>query len=61
MPIVSVVLCDDGKTCLEGAWFNQSFAARRFRYGQRLAFTGKVKWYRDHWQMANPRATIDPA
>jgi ATP-dependent DNA helicase RecG len=56
--VVSVVLSDDGTNCLEGVWFNQSFAARRFRYGQRLAFSGKPKWYRDHWQMNNPRVQI---
>jgi ATP-dependent DNA helicase RecG len=56
--VVSVVLSDDGKNCLEGVWFNQAFAARRFRYGQRLAFSGKVKWYRDHWQMTNPRVQV---
>jgi ATP-dependent DNA helicase RecG len=54
--IVSVVLSDDGKHCLEGVWFNQPFAARRFRYGQRVAFSGKPRWYRDHWQMSSPRA-----
>jgi ATP-dependent DNA helicase RecG len=53
--IVSVVLSDDGKHCLEGTWFNQAFAARRFRYGQRLAFSGKPRWYRDHWTMNTPR------
>ena len=41
--------------CLEGVWFNQPYAARRFRFGQRVAFSGKPKKYRDHWQMANPR------
>jgi ATP-dependent DNA helicase RecG len=56
--VVSVVLSDDGRTCLEGVWFNQAFAARRFRYGQRLAFSGKVEWYRDHWQMSNPRVQV---
>jgi ATP-dependent DNA helicase RecG len=56
--VVSVVLSDDGKNCLEGVWFNQSFAAKRFRYGQRLSFSGKPKWYRDHWQMNNPRVQI---
>jgi ATP-dependent DNA helicase RecG len=56
--VVSVVLSDDGRNCLEGAWFNQPFAARRFRYGQRLAFSGKVKWYRDHWQMTSPRVQV---
>jgi ATP-dependent DNA helicase RecG len=56
--VVGVVLSDGGKGCLEGVWFNQPYAARRFRYGQRLAFSGKPKWYRDHWQMANPRVQI---
>ncbi|MFO0930010.1 MAG: DEAD/DEAH box helicase [Gemmataceae bacterium] len=53
--VVSVVLSDDGKSVLEGVWFNQARAAARFRYGQRVSFSGKPKWYRDHWQMANPR------
>jgi ATP-dependent DNA helicase RecG len=52
--VVSVVL-SDGKQCLEGVWFNQVYAASRFRYGQRVAFSGKPKWYRDHWQMTSPR------
>jgi ATP-dependent DNA helicase RecG len=56
--VVSVVLSDDGKNCLEGVWFNQAFAAKRFRYGQRLSFSGKPKWYRDHWQMSNPRVQV---
>src|SRR5262249_50381005 len=25
-------------------------------YGQRVAFSGKPRWYRDHWQMSSPRA-----
>lgn len=56
--VVSVVLCDDGVTCLEGVWFNQAFAAKRFRFGQWLSFSGKPKWYRGHWQMSNPRVQI---
>ncbi|MBV9122412.1 MAG: DEAD/DEAH box helicase, partial [Planctomycetes bacterium] len=55
--LVSVVL-SDGQKCLEGVWFNQPYAAGRFRYGQRAAFSGKPKWYRDHWQMANPRVRL---
>jgi ATP-dependent DNA helicase RecG len=55
--IVSVVL-GEGRHCLEGVWFNQPHAARSFRYGQRLAFSGKPKWYRDHWQMASPRVQV---
>jgi ATP-dependent DNA helicase RecG len=53
--VVSVVLSDDGKNVLEGIWFNQAGAARRFRFGQRLAFSGKPRRYRGHWQMNNPR------
>jgi ATP-dependent DNA helicase RecG len=56
--MVSVVLSDDGVNCLEGVWFNQPYAARRFRYGQRLCFSGKPKWQRDHWQMSTPRVQI---
>jgi ATP-dependent DNA helicase RecG len=56
--VVSVVISDDGTHVLEGVWFNQPGAARRFRYGLRVAFSGKAKWYRDHWQMAGPRVQI---
>src|SRR5438105_7810090 len=58
--VVSVVLCDDNKDCLEGVWFNQPHAAQRFRMGQRLAFSGKPRWHRDwrlnreYWQMNTP-------
>jgi ATP-dependent DNA helicase RecG len=56
--IIQIVISDDGKTCLEGVWFNQPYTARRFRYGQRVSFTGKAKWFRDHWQMSNPRVQL---
>jgi ATP-dependent DNA helicase RecG len=56
--LVSIVISDDGQHCLEGAWFNQAYAAGRFRYGQRVAFSGKPRWYRDHWQMSNPRVQV---
>jgi ATP-dependent DNA helicase RecG len=56
--VVSVVISDDGKHVLEGVWFNQPGAGHRFRYGLRLAFSGKAKWYRDHWQMSGPRVQI---
>ena len=56
--VVSVVRSDGGRRCLEGVWFNQPYAARRFRFGQRLAFSGKATWYRDHWQMSSPRVQI---
>ncbi|MBL8799539.1 MAG: ATP-dependent DNA helicase RecG [Planctomycetia bacterium] len=53
--IVQVVISDDGTHSLAGVWFNQPFITRRFRYGQRLAFSGKPKWRQDHWEMPNPR------
>src|SRR5262249_44096750 len=53
--IVSIVISDDGQHVLEGSWFNQAGVARRFRYGQRVSFSGKPKWYRDPWQMSNRR------
>lgn len=60
--VVGVVICDDGQHVLEGVWFNQPSAASRFRYGQWVTFSGKPKWYRDHWQMTNPRVqTLESA
>jgi ATP-dependent DNA helicase RecG len=60
--VVSIVINDGSKESLEGVWFNQPLLAGQFRYGQRVAFTGKVKWYRDHWQMATPKLqTLDSA
>jgi ATP-dependent DNA helicase RecG len=56
--VVSVVISDDGKHVLEGVWFNQAGAARRFRYGLWVSFSGRPKWHRAHWQMANPRVQI---
>src|SRR5205807_6107752 len=38
--VVSVVLSDDNKHWLEGVGFHQAYAASRFRYGQRLSFSG---------------------
>jgi ATP-dependent DNA helicase RecG len=53
--IVSIILSDGGPACLEGVWFNQPWIGGKFRYGQQVAFTGKAKWYRDHWQMSMPQ------
>ena len=53
--VISIVISDGGPACLEGVWFNQAAAARRFRFGQRVTFSGKPRWFRDHWQMNNPR------
>jgi ATP-dependent DNA helicase RecG len=56
--MVRVILSDGGKQCVEGVWFNQPYAVRKFRYGMRVAFSGKPKWFRDHWQMSNPRTQV---
>jgi ATP-dependent DNA helicase RecG len=53
--VVSIVINDGSPNSLEGAWFNQPFLSSHFRYGQQVTFTGKPKWYRDHWQMSNPK------
>lgn len=55
--VVSVVV-SDGRDCLEGVWFNQPHTAGRFRYGQRVAFSGKPRRYRGHWQMNGPRVQV---
>ncbi len=57
-PIVSIVLADRHGDSLEGVWFNQPYVARNYRFGQRLAFSGKPKWRFDHWQMPNPRVQV---
>ncbi len=51
--IMSVVIADAKGRVIEGTWFN--VVPRQFRYGQRVAFSGKPKWYRDHWSMSHPR------
>lgn len=56
--VVSIVLDDKSGQCLEGVWFNQAYITRGYRYGQRVSFSGKPRWYRDHWQMNNPRVRI---
>jgi len=53
--IVSIVLADAAGKCIEGVWFNQPYMTRGHRFGQRVAFSGKPRWFREHWQMNNPR------
>lgn len=53
--IVRIVIADEKGSVVEGIWFNQPWIARQFRFGKKFAFSGKPKWYRDHWQMPNPR------
>jgi ATP-dependent DNA helicase RecG len=56
--IVSIVLADASGKCIEGVWFNQPYITRGYRYGQLLAFSGKPRWFRDHWTMNNPRVRL---
>jgi ATP-dependent DNA helicase RecG len=58
--VIGIVINDGGPQSLEGVWFNQPYLSGQFRYGQRVTFTGKPRWFRDHWTMASPRVqTID--
>ena len=52
--LVSIVLSDGGQRCVEGVWFNQPWIAGKFHHGKQVAFTGKTKWFRDHFQMSMP-------
>jgi ATP-dependent DNA helicase RecG len=54
-PVLSIVIADPRGKCVEGTWFGQFFTVTKYRYGQKVAFSGKPKWYRDHWQMNHPR------
>jgi ATP-dependent DNA helicase RecG len=56
--ILRVVIADPQGKCVEGTWFNQVSMARLFRYGLRVSFGGKPKWFRDHWQMNHPRVQV---
>jgi ATP-dependent DNA helicase RecG len=53
--VISIVINDGSPGSLEGVWFNQPYLGGQYRYGQRVTFTGKPRWFRDHWQMASPR------
>src|SRR3954447_11219365 len=39
--VLSIVIADSKSRCVEGVWFNMVSIARQFRYGQRVAFSGK--------------------
>ena len=53
--ILSIVIADSNGRCLEGIWFGLFYTVSKFRYGQKVAYSGKPKWHRDHWQMNHPR------
>ncbi len=53
--ILSIVIADSKGRCLEGIWFAQFYTVSKYRFGQKVAYSGKPKWHRDHWQMNHPR------
>jgi ATP-dependent DNA helicase RecG len=57
-PTVRITLQDDLGEELHGVWFQQTYATRRYRFGQRLAFSGRPRRFRDEWSMANPRVQV---
>src|SRR5262245_58738644 len=54
----SIFIADPQGNCVEGTWFNQTGVLRTVRYGLRVAFSGKPKRYRGHWQINHPRMQI---
>jgi ATP-dependent DNA helicase RecG len=56
--LLSVTISDGSGRVLEGVWFNQPFMAKKFRFGLRVAFSGKPQWRMGHWQMNNPRVQV---
>ncbi|MBI1830443.1 MAG: ATP-dependent DNA helicase RecG [Planctomycetes bacterium] len=56
--VTSVVLADAQGRCVAGVWFNSLMIVGKVHYGQKVAFSGKPKWHRDHWQMSHPRVQV---
>jgi len=56
--VTSVVIADGRGKCVAGVWFSSLLIVGKVRYGQQVAFSGKPKWYRDHWQMNHPRVQV---
>jgi ATP-dependent DNA helicase RecG len=54
--VMQVVISDGKGRVVAGTWFN--VCPRQFRYGQRVAFSGKPKWFRNHWSIQHPRVEI---
>lgn len=54
--VMSVAIADAKGRIVAGTWFN--VWPRQFRYGQRVAFSGKPKWFRDHWSIQHPRVEL---
>jgi ATP-dependent DNA helicase RecG len=56
--VAQVVIADPKGKCVAGVWFNVMTIVNKLRYGQRVAFSGKPKWYKDHWTINHPRVQV---
>ncbi len=56
--VTSVTIADAQGHCIAGIWFNSLMIVGKVHYGQKVAFSGKPKWYRDHWTMHHPRVQV---
>ncbi|MBI2803409.1 MAG: ATP-dependent DNA helicase RecG [Planctomycetes bacterium] len=56
--VAKVVISDPKGKCVAGTWFNTMMFVNKLHYGQQVTFSGKPKWYRDHWTMNHPRVQV---
>jgi len=56
--VTQVVISDPKGKCVAGVWFNSLLIVGKVHYGQQVAFSGKPKWFRDHWTMNHPRVQV---
>ncbi len=56
--VTQVVIADAKGKCVAGIWFNSLMIVGKVHYGQKVAFSGKPKWFRDHWTMNHPRVQV---
>ncbi len=56
--VAQVVIADPQGKCVAGVWFNVMTVVNKLRYGQRVAFSGKPKWRKDHWTINHPRVQV---
>src|SRR5262249_20350704 len=54
----NVVIADAKGHVMAGVWFNTTLIVGKVKYGQKVAFSGKPKWLRDHWTMNHPRVQV---
>jgi ATP-dependent DNA helicase RecG len=56
--VTQVVISDPNGKCVAGVWFNSLMIVGKVHYGQKVAFSGKPKWYREYWTMNHPRVQV---